>query len=381
MKATVSRDEFRNALSAVLGVVDKRGTMPILSNVLIKADGNLLEIMATDLEVNFKGFCGATVTEPGAITVPAHQLFSLVKEAPGMAVDMETTERHTLKLNWGDAKYQLNGLDPEQFPPLPEIEPGTGVVNIPGKVLKGMIEKVLFSTGDDMQYHLNGVMWEKIEPDEEGTYLALRMVSTDGHRLTLIEREFAFASLLFLQQNSIMVPLKGMREIARFADGQETVGLAVDKQILFVIGERKHLAIRLLDKRFPDYRRIIPPGFNHQVLVPREEFARSIKRLSLVETERFKGILIKMGSEELGLSSSSPDMGDGQEKITGVQLLEGDPETLNFEMGFNAPYLLQPLSFMGNGHIIFSTTAEDKPARIMGADDPNYFSVIMPMSK
>jgi DNA polymerase-3 subunit beta len=337
--------------------------------------------MATDLEVSFKGFCGATVTEPGEITVPAHQLFSLVKESPGLAVDMETTERHALRLNWGDAKYQLNGLDPEQFPPVPEVESGTGVVNIPGNVLKGMIDKVLFSTGEDRQYDLNGVMWEKIEPDEDGTYLALRMVSTDGHRMTLIEREFPFASLLFLQQASIMVPLKGMREIARFADGQDAVGLALDDKFLYVIGEGKHLAVRLLDKRFPDYRRIIPPGFNHQFLVPREEFARTVKRLSLVETERFKGILLGLGAEEMSLSSSSPDMGEGQEKITGIQLLEGDPETLNFEMGFNAPYLLQPLSFMGNGHIIFSVNEEDRPARIMGADDPNYFSVVMPMSK
>ena len=379
MKVTVQKDEFRNALSAVLGVVDKRGSLPILSNVLIEADGNLLKIMATDLEVNFKGLCGATVTEPGAITVPARQLFSLVKEFPGLVVNMETTDRFSLKLESGDSRYQLNGLDPEQFPPLPEIEPGIGVVNIPGKDLKGMIDKVLFSTGDDMQYHLNGAMWEKIE--DEGGPPTLRMVTTDGHRMTLIDREFVMVGLLFLTQNSIMVPLKGMREIARFADGQETVGLALGDKILFVIGEGKHLAIRLLDKRFPDYRRIIPPGFNHQITIPREEFAQTVKRLSLLQTERFKGITIALGAEEIGVSCYAPDMGDGQEKITGIQLLEGDPDTLNFEMGFNAPYLLQPLAFMGNGHIILSTTVEDKPIRIMGADDPNYFSVIMPMSK
>lgn len=379
MQITVNKDDFRNALSAVLGVVDRKGTMPILSNVLVQTRENGLGIMATDLEVNYKGLCGAEVSDVGAITVPAHQLFSLVKELPGSTVEMETTERSTLKLNSGEARYQLHGLPPDQFPPIADLEPGTGIVNIPGKLLKSMIDKVLFSTGDDLQYHLNGVLWEKIEAEDD-PYKALRLVSTDGHRMTLIEKEFPFVNLLFLQQSAIMVPTKGMREISKFADGQESVGLALDKERLFIIGEGRHLAVRLLDRKFPDYRRIIPPGFTHQILIPREEFARMVKRLSLVETERFKSVTLALGPEEIGLSSASPDLGEGQERISGIQLIEGAPETLNFEMSFNSAFLLQPASFMGNGHVIFSANGPASPARIMGADDPNYFSLIMPLS-
>jgi DNA polymerase-3 subunit beta len=288
MKCSISQPDFAKAISAVLGVVDKRGTMPILSNVLLKANGDGgIHVSATDLEVSYKGFCPASIEAPGAITVPAHQLASLVKDMPLGDLQMETTENHNLKIFQGEAKYRLHGLDPEQFPPIPDTEEGVGYLEIPSSTLKEMIKRVIFSVSmDDLQYHLSSVLWENIEGQ------ALRLVSTDGHRLTLTEHTFPFAGLL-LGEGGILVPRKGMTELLRFMEGCETVSLAVQNQALIAKAGNKTLTIRLLDKR-SRRRRIIPHGSRSSGRLTGKKCS-DLKRLALVNTEKFKGVVFRPG--------------------------------------------------------------------------------------
>jgi DNA polymerase-3 subunit beta len=400
MKCSISQPDFAKAISAVLGVVDKRGTMPILSNVLLKANGDGgIHVSATDLEVSYKGFCPASIEAPGAITVPAHQLASLVKDMPLGDLQVETTENHNLKIFQGEAKYRLHGLDPEQFPPIPDAEEGVGYLEIPSSTLKEMIKRVIFSVSlDDLQYHLSSVLWENIEGQ------ALRLVSTDGHRLTLTEHTFPFAGLL-LGEGGILVPRKGMTELLRFMEGCETVSLAVQNQALIAKAGNKTLTIRLLDKRFPEYRRIIPPWFTVKWTFNREEMFRTLKRLALVNTEKFKGVVFTPQGDHVTLQSENPDIGDGLEIVSwteekadppapaketekgeGGEEEETPPQETEAEQppdlsafGFNIRFLLDPLAAMTAETVEMEGNFSNRPFRIRAVGDPSFFSVVMPM--
>ena len=166
-------------------MVDRRGTMPILGNFLLQTDENRVIISATDLEVSFRGYYPAEVLEHGAVTVQAHYFFNLIKELPGDTLNLTGTEKSSLKIQVGDARYQLNGLAADQFPPVPEVT-DQHLVEVESGMVKDMIEKTIFSvSADDLQYHLSSIFWERVEVDNG---FLLRLISTDGHRLTLIER-------------------------------------------------------------------------------------------------------------------------------------------------------------------------------------------------
>lgn len=378
MEIRADQETLLKAISAVLGVVDKRGTMPILSNVLIKTNGNGLEIGATDLEISYKGYCSAQIIEAGAVTVPAHQLSSLVKELPAGDLELKDTKRHTLKIKRGESRYQLSGINPEQFPPLPE-RPEGGYVEMESKVLKEMIRKVIFSSaGDDLQYHLTGVFCEGVE--EKGRPY-LRMVTTDGHRLTFIQRENPLIGLLFGLDKGILIPRKAAGEIIRFLGEEEKVSLNLHEKMLTVLAGDKLLSIRLLETKFPEYRRIIPEAFLSQFTFNRGELFGIVKRLSLITSERFKGVIFKLSGEAAEVSHQSPDVGDGQEILEHFTVGKNDLEKpLPLEMGFNARYFLEPLVMMEGDQVVLEINDPERPAKLSSPADPHYFSIVMPMS-
>ena len=378
MEIRADQETLLKAISAVLGVVDKRGTMPILSNVLIKTNGNGLEIGATDLEISYKGYCSAQIIEAGAVTVPAHQLSSLVKGLPAADLELKDTKKHTLKIKRGESRYQLSGINPEQFPPLPE-RPEGGYVEMESRVLKEMIRKVIFSsTGDDLQYHLTGVFCEGVE--EEGRPY-LRMVTTDGHRLTFIQRENPFVGLLFGLDKGILIPRKAAGEIIRFLGEEEKVSLNLHEKMLTVLAGDKLLSIRLLEAKFPEYRRIIPEALLSQFTFNREELFSTVKRLSLLTSERFKGVIFKLSGEAAEVSHQSPDVGDGQEILEHFTVGKNDLEKpLPLEMGFNARYFLEPLVMMEGDQVVLEINDPERPAKLSSPADPHYFSIVMPMS-
>jgi DNA polymerase-3 subunit beta len=377
MEIRADQETLVKAISAVLGVVDKRGTMPILSNVLIKTNGNGLEIGATDLEISFKGYCPAQITGEGAVTVPAHQFSSLIKELPAGELELNSNGKHTLKIKRGDSLYKLSGINPDQFPPLPSMPEG-GFVEMEGKVLKEMLRKVIFScSGDDYQYHLSSVFMVAVEENERPF---LRMVTTDGHRLTLIQRENPLLGLLPGLEKGILVSRKGAGEIIRFLGEEEKVSLNLDGNTLTVLAGEKLLAIRLLDKKFPEYQRIIPEGFVHRLGFNREELFATLKRLSLLTSDRFKGVLFKISTETAEVFHQSPDVGEGQEVLQQFTVENSDPEKFPLEMGFNARYLLEPLAMMTGEKVTLEINDIDRPAKLLDPNDPNYYSLVMPMS-
>lgn len=375
MHVKMARETLLKAVGRTLGVVDRRGTMPILSHFLLEAKDGQVAIAATDLEVSFRGFYPAEVLEPGALTLPAHYLFNLIKELPGDTLDLTDTESSNVRIQVGDSLYQLLGLPADQFPPVPEIVDLTlGEVESP--LLKEMIEKTIFSVSvDDLQYHLSGIFWER---QTEGEGCQLRLVSTDGHRLTLIQRPLA-ACEQFAIDEGILIPRKGVAEISRLLSEEEKVGLGLSKKSLALQADNKYLFIRLLEKKFPDYRRIIPEDFGFRFVMSRQALYDTIRRISLLSTERFRGVVLTFNQDSLEATFHNPEVGEGREVIP-LTLEKGDASELPIQIGFNARYFLEPLSAMSGDTVFLELNDKDRPCRLVQQDDPNYFGIIMPMS-
>jgi len=376
MKLTMEREALLKGVSRTLGVVDRRGTMPILSHFLFTAQfPDQVAIAATDLEVSFRGIWPARVEEPGALTLPAHQFHNLIKELPGTELELAATDTTRLVVSVGESRYQFVGLPAEQFPPVPEI-PDQPLVPVDSRLLREMIDKTLFSVStDDLQYHLSGIFWERVDGPEG---LSLRLVSTDGHRLTMIERPLPQSEQFHIEEG-ILIPRKGVAEISRLLAEEEQVGLGLSKKSLALKADHKYLFIRLLEKKFPDYRRIIPESFAYRFTLNRQMLHDVIRRISLLSTERFRGVIFHLGRHTLEATFQNPEVGEGRELMP-LTLEQGDPAGLPLTIGFNARYLLEPLSAMSGDTVILEINDKDRPCRLMSQDDPNYFGIIMPMS-
>ena len=376
MQVKIDRETLLKGVGRTLGVVDRRGTMPILGNFLLQTDENRVLISATDLEVSFRGFYPAEVLEHGAVTVQAHYLFNLIKELPGASVDLTGTDKAGLKILSGESRYQLNGLPADQFPPVPEIT-DQNLVETESRIVKEMIEKTIFSVSvDDLQYHLSSIFWERVET-EQG--FLLRLISTDGHRLTLIERPLPGSEQVPMEKG-LLIPRKGMAEVIRFLAEEEKVSLGLGTQSLALRADDRYLFIRLLqDKKFPEYRRIIPEAFGYRFAINRRELLEAIKRISLLSTERFKGVVLKLLPDRVEVTFTNPEVGEGFEQVPAF-LEAGDPGGLPIEVGFNARYFLEPLNAMESDLAILELNDKDRPCRLVDQGDPHYFSIIMPMS-
>ncbi len=375
MHLKMDRENLLKAVGRTLGVVDRRGPMVILSHFLLEAQDDQVAVAATDLEVSFKGFFPAEVLEPGALTLPAHYLHNLIKELPGNSLDLTGTESSKVKIQAGESRYQLIGLPADQFPPVPEIADLT-LVQVDSTVLKEMIEKTIFSVSvDDLQYHLSGIFWERLEGPEG---FQLRMVSTDGHRLTLIERPLP-ESEQFAIEEGILIPRKGVAEILRLLAEEDKVGLGLSKKSLALQTDNKYLFIRLLEKKFPEYRRIIPESFVYRFVLSRQALYDTIRRISLLSTDRFRGVVLNFGVDTLEATFHNPEVGEGREVIP-LTLAAGDQAELPMQIGFNARYFLEPLSVMTEDTVFLELNDRERPCRLVQQDDPNYFAIIMPMS-
>lgn len=389
----IDKDILLQGIGRTQGVVARNPRMPVLAHCLLEAKaGGQLTIAATDLEVSFCGDYPAQILEAGGLTVPAVNFFNIIKELPSGPLNLEGTENANLIINIGEARYQLLGLPADQFPPLPSMT-GHELISMESQTIKEMLEKTIFSVSlDELQPHLGGVYFEKISGDGK---IELRLVSSDGHRLSLVDRTIP-GSENFGFEEGILVPRKGVAEMLRLLGEEGNCALGIDQNNLILQQDKKILSIRLLEKKFPDYRRIIPAYFRLRVAVPRRELYEVLKRISLLSLEKFKGVILKFSPDVLELKYMNPEVGEGRERLA-VKLqhliLEGDsgeagvaeaedPEAnldMPFEIGYNARYLMEPLNAIKSDEVYLEIFKKNKPCRIVGADDPHYYSIIMPM--
>jgi DNA polymerase III subunit beta len=373
MELTVGKGDLQKELQLCQGVVEKRSTIPILSNVLLKAADGRLQIAATDLDVTILSSCAARVTTPGGVTIEAKRLFDIVRSLPDEDVHFTLQENNSILVESGTAKFRLLGLPAEDYPTLPTVNV-SDAYTIPLDELKTMVGKVKFAiTHEETRFQLNGALL-KVQPNK------MEMVATDGHRMALINFPSGVAGKGKKGSDlTILVPRKALDEILRLEGGSEgTVAFGVsENQLFFEAGDRRLLA-RMIDVNFPNYMEVISRDNDRRVMVDRERLLSTIKRISLVANERTRAVRFDFAPGKLTVSSTNPELGDARETVP-IDYA-GQP----FFVGLNAAYVMDFLSATDTPSV--SLDLKDENSQCIGRPATNaedlpydYLYVVMPM--
>ncbi len=368
MKATIERATLLRGLSHVQSVVERRNTIPILSNVLIEAQpGGALRLMATDLDLQIDETIAAAVDQPGAITVPAHTLFDIVRKLPeGAQVELSAAEGR-ITVNAGRARFTLATLPRDDFPMIAEGELPT-VFELPAETLKQIIDKTRFAIStEETRYYLNGIYLHVVD---EATPV-LRAAATDGHRLarvTVARPDGADA------MPGVIVPRKCVGELRKLleeVDGSIGVSLSASK-IRFDLGQAI-LTSKLIDGTFPDYTRVIPTGNDKLLKLDPKSFMEGVDRVSTIATEKTRAVKMALERDKIVLSVTSPENGAAAEEVP------GDYAALPFEIGFNSRYLMDILNQIEGDLVEVHLADAAAPTLIRENDKSPALYVLMPM--
>jgi DNA polymerase-3 subunit beta len=368
MEFTVSRADLVRELNLSQGVVEKKTTIPILSNVLVEADGDRIHLTATDLELGIRCSCPARVKKSGGGTIPARRLLDYVRLLPDGDVQVKIQENHWASLVCGRSRTRIAGMSRESFPELPQMP--EALAEIPIGVLASMISKTIFAIStEESRFTLNGALLVL----KKGTLI---MVATDSHRLSMVESVGELPGVNAAYR--ALLPRKAMQELQKLA-GEASPDAVVrfsgdDNHLFFQLGERLLLS-RKLTGNFPDYERVLPKEQPNSVTLEREELRGAIERVSQFSDERSRAIRVRVGSNEVKVHSSVSETGESEESI---------PVTYDgtaVEIGFNAQYMLDFLRAVGEPQVSFlfkdpNSAGELRPA---GEKPQNYRYVIMPM--
>ena len=373
MELTVAKADLQKELQLCQGVVEKRSTIPILSNVLLKAADGRLQIAATDLDVTILSSCAARITTPGGVTIEAKRLFDVVRSLPDDDVHFTLQENNSMLIESGTAKFRLLGLPAEDYPTLPTVNVSEGFT-LPLDELKTMVGKVKFAiTHEETRFQLNGALL-KVQPNK------MEMVATDGHRMALINFPSGITGKGKKGSDlTILIPRKALDEILRLEAGENgTVQFGVsDNQLFFEAGDRRLLA-RMIDVNFPNYMEVISRDNDRRVMVDRERLLSTIKRISLVANERTRAVRFDFAPGKLTVSSTNPELGDARETVP-IDYA-GQP----FFVGLNAAYVMDFLAATDTPSV--SLDLKDENSQCIGrpastAEDLpyDYLYVVMPM--
>ena len=367
MKFIIGKADFLKTLQRVQGIVEKRNTMPILSNVLIEAGDGRINVLATDLEVFIKDSSPADVKENGTVTVNARKLFEIVKELPDETVDLSANRDCKVTVKGGKARFNIMGLSSKDFPVFPSIDE-TRLTKIESDRLKDMVDKTAFAVSlDETRYNINGFFLEKEDTSN-------KMVATDGHRLALIEKKDGIWKDAG-EKKSVLLPRKGMMEIRRLLDEDSSSGfmLGITEKNAAMKKEDTLINIRLLEGEFPDYRKVIPAENDKVAVLDRAALLSSLKRVSILSTDKIKGVKFNLSNGRLVLTSSSPDIGDATEEIdaeyTGPEL----------DIAFNARYMIDMLEAVDDEKVSLRLKDQLSPGIIRSSEAGDYTYIIMPM--
>jgi DNA polymerase-3 subunit beta len=369
MKIRMERAELLAALGRVQGVVERRNTVPILSNILLEADDGGIHVYATDLEIGLRGTYQGEVLEPGGVTLSARKLFEICRELEEGPIELTEAEQW-VTVTAGRSRFKVASLPVADFPPPPEAE-GEWSVPVERDVFATMIRKTFFAVGDlDTRYVLNGVLMTA-EADKKGGEVPFRMVATNGHRLAMIERPVTVTGPLEL---SAIVPRKALLEMKKLLDEDDgPISLAfTDKRVIFK-KEGLTLVSQLVEGTFPSYEKVIPQQAGTTVTLPRDAAAAAFRRVSLLCQEKTWAVRFTLSPGTLTLVANNPDIGEATEELP----VEYEGE--KFTSGFNARYFIDVLQNVDGEEVRLETADPLSPCVLRDAGDPGYMTLVMPM--
>jgi DNA polymerase III subunit beta len=369
MEITVSKFELLRELTATQGVVERKTTIPILSNYLFEAAGDKLSLTATDLDLSLRTACAAKVKKEGACTIPARKLHDYVKLLPDADITLKLLENHWVSIRCGRSNTKMVGMARSNFPTLPAI-PTAGVVKIPAQVLRSMIARTGFAiANEESRYTLNGALMV-LKPE------SITMVATDGHRLSHIERGGEKFNGISGEMKTL-IPKKAMDELRTLLDATdaESIEFAKDESTLFFRIGGRLLTSRQLTGQFPNYDAVLPKDNNKSVNLDAEDLSAAISRVAQFADERSRAVRLKLDKGELKISASSTETGESEDSIE--ISYNGDGVTI----GFNAQYIIDFLKAVGAGGVKLELKDPQSAGQLRPAEseDYKYRYIVMPM--
>ncbi len=363
MEFRIHKAEFLKGLRIAHSIADRKSTMPMLANVLLRATGkNQLRVAATDLNVSISAELESENAAEGGLTVGAKNLHDIISNMPGDEVSIRKAENNWAEIKAGKVDYRLVGMPDRDFPKVPDHE-GAEFREVDARILREMIDRTLFSVcNDETRFHLNGVLFESNGSNA-------RMVSTDGHRLSKVERELDGTPNL---SAGIIIPKKGVVEIKRVLDNAEKSSLAVRAPYIFVRGDGMTLAVKLIESQFPPYEQVIPKEHTKEVVIDRQLLLSALKRAQLMSSET-RGVKFSVSEGGLVITSDNPDIGEVREE------LEADYSGEAVSIGFNPKYVIDLLSQMATDQVTLELNGELDPGLLRPFSGDDYLGVVMPM--
>ncbi|HRG15483.1 MAG TPA: DNA polymerase III subunit beta [Pseudomonadota bacterium] len=363
MRFSIQREALLKPLTQVVGVVERRQTLPVLANVLVEVTNGSVGFTGSDLEVELSARCSVEDSDDGVTTLPARKLFDIVRALPdGSRIDLsQSGERVTLKA--GRSRFTLSTLPASEFPTVDDIDV-VERVTLTEATLKELIDRTAFAMAhQDVRYYLNGMLLDL----REG---ALRCVATDGHRLALCETT---ADVAIKAKRQIIIPRKGVIELQRLLDGDGQLELEFGKNHLRVTRSDFIFTSKLIDGRFPDYEAVIPIGADKIVQLPRDELRMALQRVAILSNEKYRGVKLDVAPAKLTIVAHNPE----QEEAT--EVLEVQTVVDHLSVGFNVNYLQDALSSLRGVNVMLCLRDGNSSCLVRDADNDRSRHVVMPL--
>ena len=372
MKIKIARDELLTGLQRVQGIVEKRNTMPILSNILLETKQDGIELVATDLEIGVRGHYKADVQQAGSVSLSARKLYELLKEVADGEITLATQENNWVQIQAGRSQFKIVGMAASEFPALPTIE-REGRVAIPGSGLASLIRKTLFAVGDnDARYILNGLLITLHSSDKKVT---MKLVGTDGHRLAVAESDVTQSAGTDLPKEiKAIIPRKAAQEIRRLLEEEEGEPLlGFTKNLVTFQKSGLFLTSRVMEGTYPNYQQVIPKESAKKASIERTALESALRRVAVLSKDKTNAVKVILQNGSITLHTSSPDVGEATEDLPAQYRGE------SLTTGFNARYLLDALAVMDGDTVNLEISSPLSPCVLKSDGDPGFLCVVMPM--
>lgn len=379
MEFTIKRDVFLEGIQKTLGIVEKKATVSIMNNLLIRTkrardqcdlNGARIEIVATDMEIGLVADYEADIVREGDITLSARKLYEMVREIQGEMIHVSKSEKDVVTMTCEKVVYRIPGIPADDYP-LVANRADMPFCRIKGNILREMIRKTSFAMStDEMRRNLNGVL---LEAEQTGETPCIRMVATDGYRLSVIkmdpgEKDFSFPD------KGIIIPRKGLGEIRKLVEDEpEELFLGIDPGVCIIKTDHTLLRVSLIDWKYPDYRRIIPAEEGISLQMDKDKIFHALRRMSVISSENYNSVMMTLSKGMVVLNSTNPDVGEANEEIEVVY--QGEERSFSY----NIKYLMEAIDVIDEERVAFEISEGKGPGVIRAVGNENYFCIVMPL--
>jgi len=371
MKFTIKKADIQDVLAKVQGLAGRKTNLAITTNVLIRSEGSEISISATDLETGFEGHYPAAIEASGSIAINAKKIFEIIKEFPTDEISINETENQWIEISNQNVEFHIMGMNPDEFPDNPAIEDAE-LFEVDSGTFGKMIDKTIFvsGAGDDRRAHITGALMEILHEENPPVF---RLVATDGSRLAKVDYPFEEGTPL-PQIPTAIIPKKGLSEIGKFLEPGGNVQLGIKNNNFIVKKANEIIIVRLLEGDFPKYQDIIvKPENAFEIKLPKIAFLKTLRRMSILSSENYKGVIFKYEKDRLEIRANNPELGESKEDLSIA--FSGDV----IEGAFNPRFFSETLAVIEDDTVLIHIVDGERPCLLEGDKDKTFLSIIMPM--